>query len=81
MLFRSKKNGVTGEVTVSPNAPIGIEYAKGFIALPERGGARVSVEWHRDGNGKRITVTAEGDVKVMLCGEEVRGRAEMQMND
>ena len=76
-----KKNGVTGEVTVCPRAPRTIEYARGFIALPERKGARVSVEWHREGNGKRITVVAEGDVKVTLLGKEVLGRAEMLLND
>jgi hypothetical protein len=76
-----KKNGVTGEVTVCPRAPRTIEYARGFIALPEREGARVSVEWHREGNGKRITVVAEGDVKVTLFGKEVHGSAEMLLND
>ena len=76
-----KKNGVTGEVTVCPRAPRTVEYARGFIALPERKGARVSVEWHREGNGKRITVVAEGDVKVTLFGKEVLGNAEMLLND
>lgn len=33
------------------------------------------------GSGKRITVVAEGDVKVTLFGKEVHGSAEMLLND